>query len=225
MRVITFACQKGAAGKTTLAGHIGVQAELAGAGPVAFLDTDQQGALAEWWNQRQAELPAFAQTVIERIGDDIGQLRQLGFGLGVIDSASAVTPTVEAVIAVADLVVIPCRPSPHDLRAAGPTIDMAQRLGKPYVFVLNGADEGAAITEEAAAVLAQAGRVSPVRVHNRYDYAESMYDGLTVMEVDPTGESAREMLELWAYLSGLLSGAEVKAPRKTPFGGRGAAAR
>jgi chromosome partitioning protein len=37
MRVVVFASQKGGSGKTTLAGHIGVQAELAGAGPVALI--------------------------------------------------------------------------------------------------------------------------------------------------------------------------------------------
>jgi chromosome partitioning protein len=46
MRVLVFASQKGGVGKTTLAGHIGVQAELAGAGPVALVDTDPQGSLA-----------------------------------------------------------------------------------------------------------------------------------------------------------------------------------
>ncbi|MEE8145212.1 MAG: ParA family protein, partial [Kiloniellales bacterium] len=58
MRVLTFASQKGGSGKTTLAGHIAVQAEREGAGPVAIIDTDPQGSLAEWWNERQAETPA-----------------------------------------------------------------------------------------------------------------------------------------------------------------------
>ena len=52
MRVLAFASQKGGSGKTTLAGHIAVQAELAGAGPVAIIDTDPQGSLSEWWNGR-----------------------------------------------------------------------------------------------------------------------------------------------------------------------------
>ena len=91
MHVVTFACQKGAAGKTTLVGHVGVQAELAGSGPVVLLDTDQQGALAEWWNSRAPERPAFAHTVIDQLADTIGQLRDLGFGLCIIDSASAIT--------------------------------------------------------------------------------------------------------------------------------------
>ena len=37
MHVLTLASQKGGSGKTTLAGHIAVQAQRAGAGPVAAL--------------------------------------------------------------------------------------------------------------------------------------------------------------------------------------------
>ncbi|MDH3228381.1 MAG: ParA family protein [Alphaproteobacteria bacterium] len=216
MRVVTFACQKGAAGKTTLVGHVGVQAELAGAGPVVLLDTDQQGALAEWWNGRQPERPAFAHTFIEQIADDIARLRDLGFALCLIDSQSAVSRAVEQVIAVADLVVIPCRPSPHDLRAAAKTIEMVDNLGKSKVFVLNGATPGDKLTADAAAVLSEAGAVSPVHIHNDPEFADSMFGGLTVMEVAPDSGPAKEIVELWAYLSDVLDGAGTSG-RAGPF--------
>lgn len=205
MRVITFACQKGAAGKTTLVGHAGVQAELAGDGPVVLVDTDQQGALAEWWNSRAPEQPAFAHMVIEQLNETIGQLRDMGFGLCMIDSASAISPTVEQVIAVSDLVVIPCRPSPHDLRAATKTIDLVNAHGKPLVFVLNGATPGDRLTEEARTVLSQAGPVAPVAINNHPDYADSMFDGLTVMEAMAGGECAREIEDLWQFLSAMVN--------------------
>ncbi len=48
MQVLAVLSQKGGTGKTTLAGHIAVQAELSGAGPVAVLDADPQESLAEW---------------------------------------------------------------------------------------------------------------------------------------------------------------------------------
>jgi len=204
MRVVTFACQKGAAGKTTLVGHVGVQAELAGAGPVVLLDTDQQGALAEWWNSRQPERPAFAHTFIEQIDRDIAQLRDMGFALCLIDSPSAISPAVERVVAVADLVVIPCRPSPHDLRAATKTIDLVDHLQRPRVFVLNGATADDPLTVDAANILGEAGAIAPVHIHNDPEFAESMFDGLTAMEVAPDGQPAREIGQFWAHLSGLL---------------------
>ena len=55
MKVVAVASQKGGSGKTTLAGHIAVQAERMGAGPVAMIDTDPQGSLAEWWSGGPAE--------------------------------------------------------------------------------------------------------------------------------------------------------------------------
>ena len=62
MRVLAMASQKGGSGKTTLSGHLAVQAQLAGAGPVCLIDIDPQGSLADWWNEREADMPAFAQT-------------------------------------------------------------------------------------------------------------------------------------------------------------------
>ncbi|HYC14067.1 MAG TPA: ParA family protein, partial [Stellaceae bacterium] len=67
MHVIAVASQKGGSGKTTLAGHLAVAADRAGAGPVALVDTDPQGSLAEWWNARVAETPLFARTAAERL--------------------------------------------------------------------------------------------------------------------------------------------------------------
>ena len=52
VRVLVFASQKGGSGKTTLSGHIAVEAERSGDGPVALIDTDPQGSLAKWWNAR-----------------------------------------------------------------------------------------------------------------------------------------------------------------------------
>lgn len=43
MRVLALASQKGGSGKTTLSGHLAVQAQLAGAGPVVLIDIDPKG--------------------------------------------------------------------------------------------------------------------------------------------------------------------------------------
>ena len=69
MRVIVVANQKGGVGKTTLAGHLGVMAEQRQDGPVALIDTDPQGSLAAWWNERDSESPVFAQADIPKINN------------------------------------------------------------------------------------------------------------------------------------------------------------
>jgi chromosome partitioning protein len=213
MRVLALASQKGGSGKTTLSGHLAVQAQLAGAGPVVLIDIDPQGSLADWWNEREAEMPAFAQTTVARLVSDLEMLRTKGFKLAVIDTPPAITMAIQSVIAVAELVIIPTRPSPHDLRAAGATVDICERAGKPLVFCINAATPKARITHEAAVALSQHGTVAPVTLHQRTDFAASMIDGRTVMETDPNGKSANEVAELWRYVADRLE----KNFRRTVF--------
>jgi chromosome partitioning protein len=201
MRVMAFASQKGGSGKTTLAGHVAVQAERAGAGPVAIIDADPQGSLSDWWNCREAETPAFAQTFISRLNEDIERMREIGIELLIFDTPPAITATIEQVVRLCDLVVIPTRPSPHDLRAVGATVDLCEKLDKPLVFILNGATQRARITAEAAIALSQAGTVAPVTIHHRTEFASSMIDGRTVMEISCNPRSVEEIEQLWDYLS------------------------
>jgi chromosome partitioning protein len=213
MRVLAMASQKGGSGKTTLSGHLAVQAQLAGQGPVVLIDIDPQGSLSDWWNERDTEYPAFAQTTVARLAADLEVLRQQGFRLAVIDTPPAITMAIQSVIQVAELIVIPTRPSPHDLRAVGATVDLCERAGKPLIFVVNAATPKARITSEAAVALSQHGTVAPVTLHHRTDFAASMIDGRTVMEVDPKGKSAAEVAALWGYISDRLE----KNFRRTVF--------
>ena len=213
MRVLAFASQKGGSGKTTLTGHLAVQAERAGHGPVVLIDIDPQGSLSDWWNERVAEDPAFAQTTVIRLAADLQILRQQGFKLAMIDTPPAITMAIQSVIQVADLIVVPTRPSPHDLRAVGATVDMCARAGKPLIFVVNAATPKARITSEAAVALSQHGTVAPITLHQRTDFAASMIDGRTVMETDPKGKSAAEVTALWGYIADRLE----KNFRRTVF--------
>lgn len=201
LRVLALASQKGGSGKTTLSGHLAVQAQRAGAGPVVLVDVDPQASLTEWWNEREAEFPALAQTSVARLAADLALLRQQGFKLAVIDTPPAITQAIQSVIQVSELIVVPTRPSPHDLRAVGATVELCERAGKPLIFVVNSATPKARITSEAAVALSQHGTVAPILLHHRTDFAASMIDGRTVMEVDPAGKSASEVAVLWTYIS------------------------
>lgn len=220
MRVLALASQKGGSGKTTLSGHLAVQAQRAGAGPVVLMDIDPQGSLADWWNERKDEMPAFAYTTVARLANDLTELREQGFKLAVIDTPPAITAAIQSVIQVAELIVVPTRPSPHDLRAVGATVEMCDRAGKPLLFVVNAATPLAKITYEAAIALSQHGTVAPVMLHQRTDFAASMIDGRTVMEVNPTSKSAKEVEELWSYVADRLE----KNFRRTVFNAPGAQA-
>ncbi len=220
MRVIVLASQKGGSGKTTLSGHLAVQADLSGAGPVALIDTDPQGSLAKWWNARAAETPAFVSARFDNLHTDLESLRAQGFKLVFIDTPPAVTQAISNVVRHADLVVLPTRPSPHDLRAVGATVEIVESHAKPMIFVLNAATARAKITAEAAVALSQHGTVAPITLHHRVDFAASMTDGRTVMEYNTNCASAKEVRELWEYMRDRLARLD-HAPREfqDPFAG------
>jgi chromosome partitioning protein len=165
-----------------------------------LIDIDPQGSLSDWWNERAAEEPAFAQTTVARLAADLEILRLQGFKLAMIDTPPAITMAIQSVIQVAELIVVPTRPSPHDLRAVGATVDMCARAGKPLIFVVNAATPKARITADAALALSQHGTVAPIIVHQRTDFASSMIDGRTVMELDAKSRSTAEMEALWRYV-------------------------
>jgi chromosome partitioning protein len=205
MYTIVAASQKGGSGKTTLSGHLAVEAQRSGAGAIALIDTDPQGSLAHWWNARQAPEPHFVKAGLMDLEEALGGLERAGVKIAVIDTPPAITQSISRVVAHADLVLVPTRPSPHDLRAVGATVDIAERHGKPVVFVINAATARARITGESAVALSQHGTVAPVTIHHRVDFAASMIDGRTVGEVVPGSPSAREISDLWVYVQDKLS--------------------
>ena len=206
MKVVVIASRKGGSGKTTLAGHLAVQAERTDMGPAALVDADPQASLADWWNKRSAPTPVFVHSSVPELPQDIERLRELGIKLLVVDTPPALSSTIADVIRLSDLVVIPSRPSPHDLRSIGATVELVEHLGRPLVFVLNGAAPRARITNEAITILSQYGMLAPVIVHQRVDFAASMIDGRTVMELPGNSRSADEIGELWGYLRNRLMG-------------------
>lgn len=205
MYTIVAASQKGGSGKTTLSGHLAVEAVRQGAGEIALIDTDPQGSLAHWWNTRQAPAPHFVRAGLPDLENVLAELDRMGTRIAVIDTPPAITQSISTVVAHADLVLVPTRPSPHDLRAVGATVDIAERHGKPVIFVINAATARARITSESAVALSQHGTVAPVTIHHRVDFAASMIDGRTVGEVLPNSQSAREITELWLYIQEKLS--------------------
>ena len=201
MRTIVIASPKGGTGKSTLTGHLAVEAERQGSGPVTIIDTDPQGTLSDWWNARRAPTPLFAAMDIAQLPSHLEALRQHGLELVIIDTPPAFTQTTHRTLAVADLVVVPVRPSPHDLRAVGPVIEAVEQQGKSFVFVVNAAILRTHIALDAVRALAQHGKVAPVTLHNRIDFATSMVDGRTAGELNDKSRSAGEVSELWTYVN------------------------
>lgn len=200
MKTIVFASQKGGAGKTTLAAHLAVAAEIAGDGPCVLIDTDPQASLAEWWNGREEETPAFAPVTLAELSGKLEALAKVGFTYAFVDTPPAITESIRAVVAQGNFILIPTRPSPHDLRAVGRTVELAADAMRPFAFAVTQAKPNSRLTVQAMAALSAHGVVAPAIVHDRVDFAGSMIDGRTVLEIDPRGRSAGEMVELWGFV-------------------------
>ncbi len=200
MQTIVIASRKGGAGKTTLSGHIAVEADRQGAGPVAIIDMDPMGSLAAWWNERQADTPVCPEIGKSGLQGTLANLKRAGVNLVVIDTPPFATAEVAAVVSQATLVVVPVVPSPHDLRAIGETVDVVEGQRKPMVFVVNNASTNGRLTLQAVTALSQHGTVAPSVIHARQDFRSAMIKGRTAGEVFPKGKSAAEIAELWTYL-------------------------
>jgi chromosome partitioning protein len=193
VHVVVVASQKGGAGKTTIARNLAVAA----GGSAALVDTDPQGSLTDWWNRRQAEVPALARLD----GDMAAGLAALGEGgmeLVLIDTPPSVHPWMTDLLRLADLVLIPVRPSPDDLAAVEATLDLVEAAGRPFAFVVSQAKPGTILAREAVPALAQHGRVAPVVLHDRVEFPTSAIEGRGVTERE--GSSAEEVMQLLHYV-------------------------
>lgn len=214
MRTVVLASQKGGSGKTTIAAHLAVALERAGQGPAVLIDTDPQGSLARWWNKRDAPSPAFADATVRQLSEKLAALKADGFAWCVVDTPPADSEQNAKVIAEADLVLIPTRPSPHDLDALGATLELCHASQRRFVFVVNAAKSNASITVQTVTALSEHGQVAPAVVADRVLFASSMIDGRTVFDVDPTGRSAEEIAALWKFVNSLFTENRKDVKRK-----------
>jgi chromosome partitioning protein len=205
VKVVVAASQKGGSGKTTLVRSLAVAAE-AGHAPVVMLDTDPQGSLTAWYNRRTTETPQLAHLSTRSISEALEQLRAAGAKLVIVDTPPSVHPFVRDLVDAADLVLVPVRPSPDDLGAIGPTVELIETAGRPFAFVITQAKPRTRLAAEALRVLAEHGRVAPTVLHDRADHPLAAVSGLAVTEAAPDGKAAQEVTELLGFVGRQLSG-------------------
>ncbi len=210
MKVVVAASQKGGSGKTTLVRSLAVAAEARHA-PVVMLDTDPQGSLTAWYNRRATETPQLAHLAARSIGEVLEQLRAAGTRLAVVETPPSVHPFVRELVAAADLVLVPVRPSPDDLGAISPTVELIEAANRPFAFVITQAKPRTRLAAEALRVLAEHGRVAPAVLHDRADHPLAAVSGLTVTEAAPEGKAAQEVTDLLGFVDRQLSGKGKKS--------------
>lgn len=199
MKTIILASQKGGSGKTTLTAALSVEAERAGDGPCYLLDTDGQGTLTQWHERRESDTPQRVDVPLSKIDSALATIESRGASYAFIDTAPATSPANTRLIGLADLVVIPVRPSPADLWAVSETVQTVKQAGRAFVFVITQAKPQASITAQAIAALSEHGRVAQAFIADRVAHATAMVGGRTAPE-QTKGPAGAEIAALWTSI-------------------------
>jgi chromosome partitioning protein len=199
MRVLSFVSQKGGVGKSTLTISCAVAAEQDGY-QVLIVDLDPQGTSEAWFQDRDAETPKLVTAVAADLPEVLARSRGAGIDFVLIDTPGRDEPAVATAIRLSDFCLVPCRPSPSDMKATPPTFATIQRLGKPAAFVLTQAPPRGPRIREAQVGLGMLGPVAPVHLVSRHGYQDAQGAGLGVTEFDPDGKAAEEVRRLWAWV-------------------------
>jgi chromosome partitioning protein len=207
MRVVSFVTQKGGSGKSTLAASLAVAAQEAGE-KVFLLDADRQGTLARWVERRETETPGFDRVASSvELEKAIDLLSRQSYSLVVVDTAGADSPTTAAAIRLADLCLVPARPTPADLEATQPTLEAIQSTRRKFAFVLSQAPTSrSARLTEAVSALRILGVMAEPPIAQRNDHQDAMGTGLGVTEYNTHGKAADEIRQLWAWVAKKMKG-------------------
>ena len=196
MKTIVITSQKGGSGKTTLAAHLSVEAERNGES-AWIVDTDKQATLSLWHERREAETPQRANVEFAHIASSLSKMAERGADYCFIDTAPTISEQSATLVRLADLVLIPVRPSPADLWAVSETVALVKETTKPFLFIITQAKSQASITAQTIAALSQHGRVAQSFIADRVTYAVAMTGGSTAQELAAKSPAAKEITSLW----------------------------
>jgi chromosome partitioning protein len=201
MKTVAIVSQKGGSGKTTVAVHLAVCAELAGK-TAAIIDLDPQASALEWHSRREADTPEVIISTPEQLPALIKSAKENKADLMIIDTAPHSDRAATIAADLADLVLVPCRPSAFDVAAIGKTLNLlklAKALNRTAIL-LNAAPPRGTITDAAETGLAEIVPVAPVRLHHRAAYSHAINSGNSVEEYDPQGKAAEEIRALYKWI-------------------------
>lgn len=200
MHTIAIVSQKGGAGKTTLAINLAAAAERSGF-TALVIDTDPQATASQWSAWRQGLPPEVIDSAPPRIAAKVEAARAQGARTIVIDTPPHADTAATRAVEVADLVLIPCRPSAFDLAAIKTTVQLVKLLGKDgWVVFTAGPSFAPRMYEEATALINSFGiNVCPHILSDRAAYRHASAAGKTVLEFEPKGRAAWEIAQLHTW--------------------------
>lgn len=199
MNVIALISQKGGSGKTTLAVALAVAHERNG-GRAAVADLDPQGSSVAWHDFRSGAPPIVSAIHPPRLQRALQGFRSRGVTLTVIDTAPHASAGALAAARLAQLVLVPCRPSTPDLAAIGASLEVATLAAAPAAVVLNAVPPRGSLAAEARDAVRGIGvHVAPVALGVRVAHVHAFTLGRTAQEFEPRGKAALEVEQLYRW--------------------------
>lgn len=206
MKTIALIAQKGGTGKTTLAVSLAVAATQSGL-TVLVIDLDPQASACKWSDRRKTDSPLVIDAQPARLAPALQKAEQGGVDLVIIDTPARNEQSALAAAKLANIVVIPCRPQAYDLETVPTTQELIALSGNtPAMVVLTQVPSRGDRHEQAKKTLAEITMaVCPQTVGSRAAYGDAGALGLTATEYEPSGTAAQEILQVYKYVSRLLT--------------------
>jgi chromosome partitioning protein len=197
--------RKGGIGKSTIAGNLA--AEFAAMGrTVVALDADPQHSLATWAAQGAGMLRDCVERVKHGSAEELRAMMHNArktADLVLIDTPPGSPETAYQAALLADLVLLPCGPSPLDLFSLKPALSLAlearaeRRSKKPRIrFVPSKVLMSTNLGRGLSSSLAEMGKKVLPGIGQRIAVAEAAASGLTVIEYAPSSVSHLEFERL-----------------------------
>lgn len=200
MKTVTLVTQKGGSGKSTLAINLAVTAQTKKR-RVLLMDLDPQQTTAKWYQRRKADHPAVVALTATQLPEALRRAEAAGIDLVFLDTAGRDDPSSATAIKHSDYCLVACRPTPADMEALEPTIDVLTRQQKPFAFVIVQAPPSGFRIPEADSALGNHGGVAPVPIVHRVAYQDALGNGQGIKEFGKDSNATREMMALWFWLN------------------------
>lgn len=198
MKTLTVYNRKGGVSKSTNSAHIGLEAVKHGF-KVIYIDMDPQKSLENWWKLREEENPYLVDSTSSELSETIYKLGKAELDLCIIDTPGDISENAIKSVEVADMVLIPTKPTGTDLKAIARTILMVEEANKDFIFVVSQAIPQAKATIDTINVLSGFGPVTPIPITNRVSYVNAMGSGTSAGEIDKVAK--KEIESLWSYIA------------------------
>jgi len=210
--IITIASQKGGVGKSTIAINLALAlADAADSSGVALVDCDEQRSCVDTLaGHEHKKLTVYAAP--DKPHKVIEGLKQKTI---LVDTPPHSHEVMYQAAAVSDLVIIPCQPSPLDIRAMATTAKALLVIREKFNpslqcrFLVNRITPRTTLANEIHSTLE---KLYPfpafdTMLHDRQAYKQSLISGMSVIEYDPRSPAAKEMgfllLEVTKAVKGL----------------------